>query len=170
MISSPKLVRLLVLTSLLFTGMVFAYLPDKAAIGYPYSFNASLGGALKNTPCLLTADDKFGTNVKSWRIDGDGWPLQTDASGYLHTYIIPDNSFVLGENYTFALSCASNRQSRAVLFEVGGSSVQNIFTLNALEYWNANPQEALLAGIVIVVLLSVIAIVARAVYGRRTIW
>ena len=165
-----KLLSLLAV--LFFAPVVFsaAFLPDQAAIAYPYSFNASIGASLKNTPCILTAKDKFNTTVKAWTVDGAQSNLITDGSGFLQSYVVPDDSFVNNENYTFALSCGSFRQSQMVSFEVGGSSQLNIFFLNALDWVNARPLEALLMAFAGIVVLVLAAIVVKGVAGRKTLW
>lgn len=147
-----------------------AFLPDKAAIGYPYNFNASLGNSYKTIPCLLSAKDKFGTSTQSWNTDYNGLLLMTDTKGNLVSYVVPNNAFVVGENYSFTLACSDVQNTQAVAFEVGGTSGYNIFFLNSLEYFNARPDDSILIGILAIAGLLIVIAIAGAIFGGRKLW
>lgn len=153
-----------------FAHATSAFLPDHAAIGYPYNYNASLGTAYKNTYCMLSAKDKFGTDTKSWIINEDQFQIQTDSRGFLTGYVVPTDAFKINENYSFTLSCADQQFSQNVSFEVGGSSIPNIFAINALEYFNARPDESVLYGIIGIIVVIIAIAAGRIITGKKTLW
>jgi len=159
------IVLLLMLFSVVSASSVF--LPNTASIGYPYYFNVTLTGADKQLSCILKADDKFSTNVKVWGTDGNDFPLVTGRDGFLHSFVLIDNAFVVGENYTFSARCGSFTQTANVFIDVGGSSVVNIFFLNALEYVNARPDESTLMGIVAIGGIVLLGFVAYIILRKR---
>ena len=145
-----------------------ATMPNSTAPGYPYEFSANMTAA-NTTPCIITATDATGYPAKVWTVNGDGFPMFTNRQGVINSYVRIDDSFAQGANYTFTLKCGSESASQAVAMGTGGSLGINILFLNRLDWINAHPNEAILGGVGVFIIL-VIAGIAISATRTRTIF
>lgn len=145
-------------------------LPNSTAIGYPYSVDGIVTGVSVSTICQLSAVDRFGTNTKVWGLDGNGFPIRTDANGNLHTFVKIDDSFVTGENYNFTIACGNANATNSVFIESGGTSDYSIQINNLIDYANGHPNDTILflAGAIISVLI--IGALVYAIFRKKTQW
>lgn len=146
---------------------VSAYMPDHVAINYPYYFNADFGTTFKNSPCVLSAYDRFGTNMKSWNIDQSQNYLKTDDKGNIVTYVQPGNEFVTDEHYVFNLTCGQSSVAKNVTIEQPGSSNEVIWFLNGINYSIGRPQDFVLLAIGALGALLLAGIVYNRVFKRQ---
>lgn len=138
-----------------------AYLPNQTAIGYPYYFNASITTS-DVTSCIINAYTNSGVLVQTWSLDGKGFPLLTDKHGYIHSYIVTDNSLLTGRNYTFALSCKDFVLRQTVLIDVGGNSRELYTAQNIFTWIQENPMASLILSVVsLIVLLYVKSVIDK---------
>jgi hypothetical protein len=112
------------------------------SVGGIYNIDAYAPNPLNSTiPCIAYFKDKYNNTIKTETSDSGYNAIRMDNSGYVKSYIKTDDRFLVGENYTFYLSCANYTASRNVFIDVPGDFQVNTFLANIGSYSISHPDQ-----------------------------
>jgi hypothetical protein len=124
------------------SGFVLTNFEPSVSVGGIYNIDAYAASGLNDSiPCIAYFKDPFNNTARSFTTDPNFNMIQVNPNGFVRSFVGVDDSFLVGQNYTFWLSCGNYTAFQEVFMDVSGDLATNRLASNiSINYFN-HPEQ-----------------------------
>lgn len=140
-----KIFAILLLVPLLVSAKEFNYtsFDDSVSVGAKYNVQMYTNETINFTiSCLIAFKDAYNNTLKSITSDNDYNLIRINRDGWVNSYTVIDDGFIVGQNYTLFASCGDYTHWKTFMVDVPGDIWLNKFVANQMSFYVTYPTES----------------------------